>query len=297
MILIGLTEKQKQDEICKYVEKHGVKSVIVFSPKKFYMELPNLGNVPIRQIEYNEVIMYRTFYPLLEEIGKDHLLVVNEFMRTANRNDLTYNCLRHYLNQCGHQIIFEYFPFIASPTDFMILLDFDTDSKHKGSGFSTDILQEANVRCVNHHITLDVQVVKLPEGAEDKYEKKKEELFSNVGKHDPDIIPRKLHNFCGEWKKPYIRPGLNYVARNSRYGLPNVITYPHVQRGHRYVMLDFQHRRISMNDFLKITQQPQLVFLSTGLSIDNYYIKEFREWLERLEGFYAETGVYSQNSR
>ena len=70
------------------------------------LDLPDLGDVPIRQIEYNEVIMYRTFYPLLEEIGPDHLLVVNEFMRTRNRNDLTYNCLRHYLNQCGHTMVF-----------------------------------------------------------------------------------------------------------------------------------------------------------------------------------------------
>jgi hypothetical protein len=296
LILTGLTEKQKQDEIRKYVKKNGVKSVIVFSPKKFYLDLPDLGDIPIRQIEYNEVIMYRTFYPLLEEIGKDHLLVINEFLRTANRNDLTYNCLRHYLNQCGHQIIFEYFPFITGPEDFMILLDFDTGSKYKGSGFDVETLHKSNVRCVNHHITLDIQTVKLPEGAEEEYNNKKEELFSSVGKHDPDIIPRKLHNFCGKWKKPYIRQDLYYVARNARYGLPNVITYPHVKDGGRYVILDFQHRRISMNDFLKKTQQPQLVFLSTGLSIDNYYIKEFKAWLERLEEFYAEAGVYSQNS-
>ena len=30
------------------------KTVIVFSPPKFMLDLPDLGDVPIRQIEYNE---------------------------------------------------------------------------------------------------------------------------------------------------------------------------------------------------------------------------------------------------
>lgn len=295
MILIGLTEKQKQAEIVQYVEKHSIKSVIVFSPKRFYMPLPDLGDVPIRQIEYDEVIMYRTFYPLLEEIGQDHLLIVNEFMRTANRNDLTYNCLRHYLNQCGHQIIFEYFPIISKPADFMILLDFDTKSIYKGSGFKLEMLSESYVRCINHHITLQPQSVTLPGNAEEDYDQKKETLFANIGNRDPDIIPRELHLFCGKWKKPQILPELEYVARNARFKLPNVVTYPHIERDKSYILLDFQHRRLAMNDYLRLTGQSQLTFLSTGLSVDEYYIAEFSKWLERLEEFYAEASVYPQN--
>lgn len=295
MILIGLTEKQKQDEIRRYVEKNSVKHVIVFSPQKFLMELPKLGDVPIEQIEYKEVIMYRTFYPLLERIDQDYLLVVNEFMRTSNRSDLTYNCLRHYLNQCGHQIVFEYFPFIADPAEFMILLDFDTKSKHKGSGFEDRMLDEEYVLCSNRHISLNVEKVGLPDGAKDEYEKRKEELFKDLGKRDPDTVPRELHAFCGRWKKPFIRPELAYVSRNGRYNLPNVTTYPNVERGVQYILLDFQHRRLAMNDFLRKTQESNLTFLSTGLSVDEYYVKEFYAWLARLESFYAKAGIYSRN--
>ena len=262
MIRIGLTQKQKHHEIKEYVSSNPVKSVIVFSPEKFKMELPDLGDIPIRQIEYNEVIMYRTFYPLLEEIGNDHLLVVNEFMRTRNRNDLTYNCLRHYLNQCGHSIIFEYFPFIKSNEDFMILLDFDTKSKYKGTGFRADLIEGEDVRCQRY-----------------------------------DTIPRQLHVFCGKWKRPLINSELEYVARNARFSKPNVVTFPNAKPGHNYTLLDFPSRRMDFNDFLRRTEQHRFTFLSTGFSVDQYYINSFNEWKKRLEEFYAQTSVYAGDGR
>ena len=287
-----MNEAQKQSEIKEYVKTHDVKSVIVFSPEKFEMALPDLGDVPIRQIEYKEVIMYRTFYPLLEEIGENHLLIVNEFMRTNNRSDLTYNCLRHYLDQCGHQIVFEYFPFINDPSDFMILLDFDTKSKHKGFGFDKDFLLEEDIRCQNQCLTLNIDTIDLPAGAAEEYEKKRNSLFESIGNRDPDVIPRELHVLTGKWKKDGIRPELQYVARNLRYKLPNVTTYPHVVAGQNYILLDWQHRRLQMNDFLRVTKQTELTYVSTGLSIDDVYINAFNEWLGRLEEFYAEAGIY-----
>lgn len=295
MIRIGLTENQKKTEINKYVQTHPVKTVIVFSPPKFMLDLPDLGDVPIRQIEYNEVIMYRTFYPLLEEIGPDHLLVVNEFMRTRNRNDLTYNCLRHYLNQCGHTMVFEYLPFVEEANDFMILLDFDTKSKHKGFGFQSAFLEEGDILCQPHRYRLNVQTVPLPDDAQEEYERKKEELFDNLGNKDPDTVPRQLHVFCGRWKRPMIEPEREYVARNARFSRPNVTTFPKAEPGHRYIMLDFPHRRMDMNDFLRRTGMTSLYFLSTGLSVDQFYIGSFEEWRQQLEDFYAQAGIYAGN--
>lgn len=332
LIRLGLSEVQKQNEIIRYVKNHDVKEIIVFSPQKFLMDMPGkpieqdnngitsatdtlnvektgdtftqekymlkipeFGEIPIRQIEYKEVIMYRTFYPLLEEIDKDYLLVVNEFMRTKNRSDLTYNCLRHYLNQCGHQIIFEYFPFIEDVSDFMILLDFDTKSKHKGSSFSKDFLYEEDIRAINPHLELSVDTIELPVGAEEEYEKEKNKLFNSIGNKSPDTIPRQLHIYCGKWKKPYIVPEKQYVARNARYHMKNVTTYPNVKHGVTYELLDWQHRRLDMNDFFRRTGQSKITFISTGLSVDEVYVRFFNEWKERLEEFYAEAGVFSEN--
>ena len=292
MIRIGLHEQEKRDEIVKYAKEHSIESIIVFSPKKFSMDLPDTGDIPIREIEYNEIIMYRTFYPLLGEIGPNHLIVSNEMMRTKNRSDLTYNCFRHYLNQCGHQIIFEYFPFIDQEEDFMILFDFDTKSKYKGTGFNESILGEANVLCKNQHLKFSAVTISLPEEAEQEYKAKKEELFENLGTKNPDTVPRNLHIYCGKWKRAYIEPDKEYIARNSRFKLPNVKTFKDVEEDKHYILLDMMHRRLDMNDYLRKTKDKTIEYITTGLSVDEYYQKELQNWMGRLESFYAQTGIY-----
>lgn len=266
-----------------------------FYHKIYSMKIPGYGEIPIRQIEWKEVIMYRTFYPLLEEINGNYLLVVNEFLRTKKRSDLTYNCLRKFLNQSKNRIVFEYFPFIDNVSDFMILLDFDTDSKHKGSGFSKEFLYEEDVKAINPHLELTVDTIELPAGAEEEYEEEKNKLFDSIGNKSPDTIPRQLHIYCGKWKKPYIVPEKQYVARNARYHMKNVTTYPNVKHGVTYELLDWQHRRLDMNDFFRRTGQSKITFISTGLSVDEVYVRFFNEWKERLEEFYAEAGVFSEN--
>lgn len=295
MIRIGLTEKQKQAEILKYIEAHKIKQVIVFSAEQFFMELPT-PPCPIRQIGYKETIMYRTFYPLLEEIDENYLLVMNECMRTQNRSDLTYNCIAKYTNQTPHRLVFEYLPFIVEEKDFMILVDFSDSQRHKGRGFTDIDLSEINVSCVRRKFSMMSEAVVMPESATEEYEERKEKLFNEIGNKDPDTIPRNLHIWCGKFKVPFIDPLKQYVARNSRFKLQNVTTYKNVKPGYNYTLIDCPHRRLDMNDFLRRTGQTKLSFLSTGLKVDEYYLDSFNEWAQRLEGFYAKTGVYKQDS-
>ena len=72
----------------------------------------------------DEIIQYKFYYRLLQEIGKDTLLVVNECLRMQNRYDLTYNCLRLFLQQTPHALVFQYLPIIDTIADFMVLFDF-----------------------------------------------------------------------------------------------------------------------------------------------------------------------------
>ena len=59
-------------------------------------------------IEWADIIEYRYYYRLLQEIGSKTLVVVNECLRTQARHDLTYNCMRLFLNQTDHRLIFQY---------------------------------------------------------------------------------------------------------------------------------------------------------------------------------------------
>lgn len=293
MVFIGLSDAQKRAEIVKYVEKHAVKKIVLFYPLKFPLELPELP-CEVQLVDFDEIIMYRTFYPLLEQIDDGYLLVVNELLRTRDRGCLTFNCLRHYLNQCGGQLIFEYFPFIEDTAEFMTLLDFDTRSKYKGSGFEWRMLEEENVLCSPHRYTIAAVEVELPADAAEAYQKEKDRLFDTLGAKNPDTIPRNLHVWCGRYKKPAIRPELQYVARNARFKLPNVTPYAQVTR-QPYILLDFQHRRLDMNDFLRRTGEESLTYLSTGFGVDRSYLDSFRRWAENLEEFYAQAGIYSRN--
>ena len=125
MLHVGLyTDKQKEAIIKQYCQDNDLSHVVVISPEKHTFLFDGAD-----QVEYSDTIEYATFYRLLEQINNRTLVVVSECLRTQNRYDLTYNCIRNFLNQTTHQIIFNTFPIIDTIEDFMILFDFDTQSR------------------------------------------------------------------------------------------------------------------------------------------------------------------------
>jgi hypothetical protein len=283
MIRIGLNEQEKQQVVECYIRENNITQVKVFYPEKFPVDIDG------EHIEYKDIIEYKFFYRLLEEIDPNTLLVFNECLRTQKRSDLTYNCAHHYCNQTSHKIVFEYFPFIEDKADFMILLDFLNKGKYKGKGFSWEFLQEEDVQVKPISFTLHTIDMIAPNLM--GYERKKRQLFANLGNSDPDTIPRQLHIWAGNDKKQMIDPAQRYVARNARFKMPNVVTYKDVEPG-EYILLDFPHRRIDMNDFLKVTGMTHLRFVNSTLKVDQWYINEFRAWAERLGEFHAKASVY-----
>src|SRR5690625_2453550 len=125
MIRIGFSSQEKQDVIDRYLITHpNIRKVFVYYWTRFQSEFRVPDGVEREEIQYKYIIEYPFFYRLVEEIDNDCLLVFDELLRTQNRSDLTYNCAHHYANQTEHKIVFERFPFIERPVDFMILLDF-----------------------------------------------------------------------------------------------------------------------------------------------------------------------------
>lgn len=287
MIRIGLNMGEKRQIIRRYARDSKIERIIVFYPERFPLPYEDAQHV-----EYKEIIMYRTFYPLLGVIDRKTLLVFHECMRTRNRSELAYNCAHHYCNQTGHKIVFETFPFIEDTSDFMILLDLLDKGRYKGRSFAWSMLDDVDLCaapfCLGAASTVDVPVTDAQLA---KYEAKKKSLFDNLGDGDPDTLPRQLHNFAGGFKKAALDPERQYVARNQRLKLPNVTTYADVQPGQEYAIIDFPHRRIDFCDFLRATGQTRLEFVSTGLPVDVYYFSELIVWLQRLGGFYAKAGL------
>ncbi len=289
MIRIGLNEQEKQRDVSRYVERHGIRKVFVFYPQTFPLTLET--GINTEYVEYADIIMYKFFYRLLEEIDDTCLLVFNECMRTQNRSDLTYNCAHHYCNQTPHKIVFEYFPFIEQANDFMVLLDLLNKGRYKGKSFNPQFLTDEDVKAKQHRMSIQTLDIHVTDIDRKKYQKKKEQLFDDLGNSDPDTIPRQLHVWAGNLKKKAISPFKQYVARNDRFKLPNVTTYKNVE-AKDYIVIDFPHRRIDFNDFLKKTGIKDIRFINSGLKVDLYYFDELGKWIERLEGFYAQASLY-----
>lgn len=290
MIRIGLNEQEKRQEISGYVERHGIKKTFVFHPKQYPLSIDG----PVEYIGYNDIIMYKFFYRLLEEIDDKCLLVFNECLRTQNRSDLTYNCAHHYCGQTPHKIVFEYFPFIEDTADTMILLDLLNKGKYKGKGFAWPMLQDEDVQVKPHPITLETIDIQIAPRDIARYNLKREQLFDALGNGDPDTIPRQLHVFVGNMKKAAISPEWEYVARNKRFNLDNVATYRNIEPRWDYIIIDFPYRRLNFNDFLKATGMERIRFLNSGLPVDQHYISELERWLERLGEFYGKASLCRQ---
>jgi hypothetical protein len=294
MIRIGLDSSQKQIEIERYLSAHPeINRIFAFYFKKFPISLQLPEDIAVEYVEYADIIEYEYFYRLLEIIDKDTLLIFNECLRTQKRSDLTYNCAHHYANQTRHVIVFEYFPFIENPSDFLILLDYQTPGKYKGRSFNYQFLHDEDVSCLPHDLMIRSIDCYVSSKDVARYERKKEQLFDSLDQGDPDTIPRQLHIFAGNFKKSVIdNPSHCYVARNDRFKMPNIITYKEIVEEGEFIIVDFPHRRIDFNDFLKIAGMHDVQFVNSGLKVDNYYLGELCKWNERLGEFYAQAGVY-----
>ena len=291
MIRIGLNQKEKQSVLDKYLTQHGdIKKIYCFYFKQFPAKYKT--DREIEYVEYADIEMYKFFYRLLEEIDNNSLIIIDECMRTQNRSELIYNCAHHYLNQTGHRIIFEFFPIIDTKDDMMILFDFKNKGKYKGKSFEYSFLQSEDVKIKPFKISLKTVNVETSDKDRERYEKKKEQLFDNLGQKDPDTIPRNLQLFAGDLKRPAIEPDKFYVARNKRFKLDNVLTYSDINKQGNYIVLDMHYRRLNVNDFLKVSRCGRLNYIATTLPVDNAIINEFMEWKARLDAIYAQANLY-----
>jgi hypothetical protein len=290
MIRIGLNSRDKQRVIDAYLQTNNIKKIYCFYFKKF----PVKYNVPvdIEYIEYADIEMYKFFYRLLEEIDNKSLIIIDECMRTQNRSELIYNCAHHYLNQAPHKIIFDFFPIIEDKNDFMVLLDFENKGKYKGKSFDYAFLQVEDIQIKPFRIKMEPINVEITDKDKERYEKKRDQLFDNLGEKDPETVPRNLQLFAGDLKKKAITPEGMYVARNKRFRLDNVLTYDEINKQGNYIVIDTHWRRINFNDFLKATRMNKIKYLSTVLSIDNVIIAEFSKWKARLDSIYAQASLY-----
>lgn len=292
MIFLGLSNQEKDIAMAKYCADHQIQKVFALTPEKFKTEF-SFRNT--EHVEYTQIIEYKPFYRLLQEIDKNTLVVINECLRTQNRYDLTYNCIRHFLNQAGHQIVFQYLPIIEDQEDFMILFDFDTRSRWKREKFRPDLLSESAVRISSASIKLSPIKIECGPKVQMAYQIEKEKLIAGIGLKDPHTIPRNLYLMSGKAKLKEVDPARHYIGRNNRFKIETMQAYRESRYPHEYTVFEFCHNFIDFTDFLSLSRQVSFDVLVADLKVDQWYLQRYQNWIERLNACYSE--IYREPKR
>lgn len=286
MIYLGFNNKQ--EIINNYIKKNNIQKVFILSPKKFYFDYDK------EFIEWNDIIRYKIFYRLLQEINKETLIIINECLRKQNRYDLTYNCMRHFLNQTNHQIIFQYLPIINNFDDFFILFDFDTRTKWKGQK-NKELLKNIRIEKNIINIKLNKIEIQTDQKIKEHYKKEKEKLINNIGLKEPDTIPRNLYLLSGKSKISYTNQNnlffkndnIFYIGRNNRFKIKNFQTFKEDKYKEKYTVFEFCHNYIDFIDFLSLSKQINFNVLCCDLKIDNWYFERYNNWIKELNNVYS----------
>lgn len=292
MIYLGRHNKDKLLIINRYTATNSIKRVFVLGHSFHRLDVAD-GEF----VEYNELIEYRTFYRLLQEIDQHTLVVLNECLRNQNRYDLTFNCIRHFLRQTTHHLIFQYLPLIDQPSDFMTLFDWDTQSRWKPVQLADAPLHEAAIDCRPIDIRLNPINVATDDQTKAAYQTEKRRLIDNIGLRDPHTIPRNLYLMSGKTKLAWAQStngGLFddarwFVGRNDRFKLPTMQTYrAGVYEHSPYTVFELPHNFLEFIDFLALSGQTEMDVLVADLKVDSWYWQRYQEWRKRLEQIYSQ---------
>lgn len=283
MICLGYTAAEKDACVSEYCAAHDIARVFVLTPDRFRVAL----SAEHEAVEWAEIIEYRFFYRLLQEIDASTLIVINECLRTQKRSDLTYNCMRHFLQQTEHQIVFQYLPLIDTFDDFMILFDFDTRSRWKRDKWRPEMRSEVDLHVREAAPTFEPIDVPTDEKTKAAYAREKRKLIDGIGLKDPHTIPRNLYLMSGKAKLPHVDTGARYVGRNNRFGLSNLETYRDVSEPGGRTVFELPHNFIDFADFLSVSRQRKAKVLRADLKVDHWYFDRYQAWAGRLADAYA----------
>jgi hypothetical protein len=290
VILLGYDDEDARAEVVRYCETHPIRRVVVIASERFLpmWTLP----VPHEVVAWSDVIRYVFFYRLLQEIDGDTLVVVYECLRTQDRHDLTYNCIRHYLHKTPHRLIVQRLPIIDDVSDVMTLVDFATDSRWKREQPRAEILRAVEWSVRDIAVSFDAVDVATTAKERDAYARQKRALIDGLGVGDPHTIPRNLLLLAGRAKARWVAASgdssRRYLGRNARLGIETLDTYDEAVRERApYTVLEFCHRFIDFSDVVTATGQATYQALVTDLKVDRWYFDRFVAWAGRVRDAYS----------
>lgn len=293
MILLGLSPAERVEAIRSRAAEVGARKVFVISPRRFappgYAEMADpeteCDGRPGLFVDWPSVIKYRFYYRLLQEIDGDTLLVICEGLRTQNRHDLSYNCIRAYTYRTPHVLVLNTFPIIDQPNDVMVLIDWVTRSRWKREPFGPSMLAEVEVYGRVPVPSFEAVHVAVDQRTRDAYAAEKEKVLAELradGDRDPHVLPRALHLVSGRAKLAHVRPGVRYLGRNDRLKVPGLETWREVATEGERAAFELTHNLIDVADALAVTRAAHVPVLVADTKADRWYFERVQGWAGRV---------------
>jgi hypothetical protein len=282
MIYLGYDNIEKKRIINNLIIENNFDRIYFISHEKFILDIDN-----IEIVTYKDIIEYAYYYRIIENTTQKTLIIINELLRDRNRNNLTYNCIRTFLNNTNNVIVFNYFPIIDNREDFCSLFDFATQSNFKYSSFEHLNFSESKIFCKKINIEFNFIYSVLPLFAHENYESLKSDVFKKFTKKDPDIIPRELQILTSKNKEHNIIKNKKYMCRNKRIKQDNIYSYKENLPEGEYTIFDVPFNNIDLIDFLFVSQQEKIDVITSDLKIDIFFKNRLLNFKKQLDYVYS----------
>lgn len=282
MIYLGYSEEEKKQVIESLRANEQFDRIYMLTTERFRFDVEG-----VEVVTYNDLIQYAYYYRIIENTTSRSLIILNEVLRDRNRNNLTYNCIRTFLNNTANVLVFNFLPIIDGKEDFCSLFDFASHSKYKYSSFEELPLGEVSITKTIVDLNIEFNEVPLSLFDTESYDLYKQKLFSDFSLKDPDVIPRDLQIYASKFKKKAIRKEHNYICRNARIKGSNIFTYKKKVPKGEYVVFDIPFSMVDFADFLHESRCFNLEVLTSSLKVEQFFKQKLIDFKNNVEYVYS----------
>lgn len=282
MIYLGFNNEEKTEIINNQINNNDYDRIYFITHEKFNLDIDN-----VEVVTYKDIIKYAYYYRIIENTTQKTLIILNELLRDKNRNNLTFNCVRTFLNNTNNILVFNYLPIIETRNDFCSLFDFSTQNRFKYSKFDELDFSETEIICKPKRLLFNFLVYEIDMFAQESYTEYKDKLFSSFDKKDTDIIPRDLQIFASKFKEKAIVPNKKYMLRNKRIKKDNIYTYRDCVEPDEYIIFDIPFNNLDFCDFLYFSNQMKIDIITTELAVDNFFKNKLINFKTELDYVYS----------
>jgi hypothetical protein len=281
MIYLGYNDEEKKNVINNYIKDNKINNIYFITNEDLNI---NIDYDNIKYVVYKNIMKYAYYYRIIENTTRKTLIIINEILKDRNRYNLTYNCIRVFLNNTNHILIFNYFPIIYNREDFCSLIDFDTQTRFKYYKLKDIDFNILNIECKKIDLKLNKIYVSYDLFGKDTYLKSyleyKEDLFKNFSSKDVHVLPRKLQLFTSKIKNRFVKE--KCISRTKSKKNVSFKSLPK----EKLKIIDLPFNMVDLINYLYLSKIKEINVITTGFKVDLWFEDRVEKFIKELKYIY-----------